>query len=252
MSWSRQVGADLVSTTTSDRSFVANATAALGTPLSGLYGGAASLAIVSSIAIPRLMSARLAANESAAIATLRSLASAEAQLCATGAIDEDKDGAGEYGFLGELSGMRPLRGQRETLEPAVLSPAFGDLVDDGDGDGVVQRSGYWFQVWLPARNGGGIAERATLSPLKVNVNAAEQAWCAYAWPVEPGTTGRRVFFINQEGDVLVFDNPEGAFGGLERTGGRQPSFDSALSRPDLEAAPARGRKATNGTQWRPL
>ena len=38
----------------------------------------AIIAIIASIAIPKLLSARLAANESAAIATLRSISSAQA------------------------------------------------------------------------------------------------------------------------------------------------------------------------------
>ena len=40
----------------------------------------AIIAIIASIAIPKLMSARLAANEAAAIATLRSVSSAQAQI----------------------------------------------------------------------------------------------------------------------------------------------------------------------------
>jgi hypothetical protein len=199
------------------------------------------------------MSARLAANESAAIATLRALSSAQAMLVESAAIDEDKDGAGEYGFLGELSGGRTLRGRRERLEPPVLSSAFAALEDDGDGDAVVQRSGYWYQVWLPTRTGTAVTERANPSgAVKVHPDAAERAWCAYAWPVEPGATGRRVFFVNQEGELLAFDNPGGHFGGLQRSGGRQPANDSALTRPDLESAPARGRRGVDGTQWRPL
>jgi hypothetical protein len=35
---------------------------------------------------------------------------------------------------------------------------------------------------------------------------AERYWAVYAWPVEYGVTGRRVFFINQRGDVLCSSN----------------------------------------------
>ena len=253
VSWSRVAGGDLVGTTTFDRSFVANATVALGTPISSMYGSVAGLGIVSSIAIPRLFSARLAANESAAIATLRNLCSAQAQLSAQATLDADGDGLGEYGFLGELAGARDLRGLGERLEPPVLSSAFGVLEDDGNGDGVVQRSGYWFQVWLPGRSGGAVAE--PVSPeaaVEVHADNAEIAWCAYAWPVEPGATGNRVFFVNQEGDMLVFDNTEPTFGGLAHAGGRSPSFASAFTRPDLEAATAVGKRSTDGTVWRTL
>jgi len=57
----------------------------------------AIIAIIASIAIPKLLSARISANENAAIATLRSIASAQAQLQASSAIDTDADGGGEYG-----------------------------------------------------------------------------------------------------------------------------------------------------------
>ena len=40
----------------------------------------AIIAIIASIAIPKLMSARLSANEAAAIATLRSISSSQAQV----------------------------------------------------------------------------------------------------------------------------------------------------------------------------
>ena len=62
----------------------------------------AIIAIIASIAIPKLMSARISANENAAIATLRSIASAQAQLQSSCAIDTDADGGGEYGFFGEI------------------------------------------------------------------------------------------------------------------------------------------------------
>ena len=62
----------------------------------------AIIAIIASIAIPKLLTARLAANESAAISTLRSISSAQAQLQSAAAIDSDSDGGGEYGFFGEL------------------------------------------------------------------------------------------------------------------------------------------------------
>ena len=59
----------------------------------------AIIAIIASIAIPNLLSARLNANESAAIATLRNVISAQSQVQAQGAIDVDQDGIGEYGFF---------------------------------------------------------------------------------------------------------------------------------------------------------
>ena len=65
----------------------------------------AIIAIIASIAIPNLLSARLNANESAAIATLRNVISAQAQIKAQAAIDVDSDGIGEYGLFAEMAGI---------------------------------------------------------------------------------------------------------------------------------------------------
>ena len=62
----------------------------------------AIIAIIASIAIPNLLSARLNANESAAIATLKNISSAQSQCQASAVIDANGNGAGEYGFFGEL------------------------------------------------------------------------------------------------------------------------------------------------------
>src|SRR6185295_14648888 len=109
-----------------------------------------------------LMSARLSANESAAISTLRSVSSAQAQLQSSAAIDTDADGAGEYGYFAELSGTRPLRVSNagvpaagvagvDNLNPAILSSAFGNVTL-----ARVQRQGFMFQMYLPAATAGGL------------------------------------------------------------------------------------------------
>ena len=69
----------------------------------------AIIAIIASIAIPNLLSARLSANESAAIATLRNIVSSQAQVQSQGAIDVDVDGIGEHGWFGELAASHNLR-----------------------------------------------------------------------------------------------------------------------------------------------
>jgi prepilin-type N-terminal cleavage/methylation domain-containing protein len=176
----------------------------------------AIIAIIASIAIPRLMSARLAANESAAVSTLRSIASAQAQIQSSSAIDTDADGGGEYGFFGELSGVMPLRVSAagvpaagavgtDELAPPVLSSAFGNV----NATSQVVRSGYVFQMWLPDAAAGGVAEDpgggALLGPFPDPDNC-EILWACYAWPLDVGTTGNRVFFVNQEGDLMQMNN----------------------------------------------
>jgi prepilin-type N-terminal cleavage/methylation domain-containing protein len=162
----------------------------------------AIIAIIASIAIPNLLSARLNANESAAIATLKNISSGQSQCQASGVIDTNTNGQGEYGFFGELSGAVPIRGSLQTITPPVLSAAFGN-VDTAR----VTRSGYVFQMFLPGLLAVGIEEDATGGDPDngqgVDPGQAEVLWCCYAWPATAGNSGNRTFFINQTGDVLA-------------------------------------------------
>jgi prepilin-type N-terminal cleavage/methylation domain-containing protein len=121
----------------------------------------AIIAIIASIAIPKLLSARLSANEAAAISTLRSISSAQAQVQSSGSIDSDADGSGEYAYFGELSGVMPLRDNvagvaaigANLLTPSIMSTAFGNMSQDPAATGgIVVRSGYCFEMFLPDGN----------------------------------------------------------------------------------------------------
>ncbi|MCP4213522.1 MAG: hypothetical protein GY765_02645 [bacterium] len=82
------------------------------------------------------------------MATLRSVCSAEAQFQASAKADEDADGTGEFGGLGELSGVVPVRGGAARV-PTDLSGAFRIVSADGE----VNRSGYYFRLYLPLADG---------------------------------------------------------------------------------------------------
>lgn len=206
----------------------------------------AIIAIIAAVAIPRLMTARISANENAAIATLRSIAAAQQQVQASSAVDTDADGGGEYCFFGELSGTANLREfDQATLAPAIsanrltpayLATAFGNIIADGLGDGCVERQGYYFKIFLPDDNvdpaaATGAYSEAPAGGTNVGDIAAwgsgnvEVMWSCYAWPVVAGRTANRVFFINHEGDVISFDNKSQAYTGLTSA----PVFDAALS-----------------------
>jgi prepilin-type N-terminal cleavage/methylation domain-containing protein len=164
----------------------------------------AIIAIIASIAIPNLLAARLNANESAAIATLKNISSSQAQCQASGVIDDNSNGAGEFGYFGELSGADFVRAgggisTTERITPPVLSSAFGNVIN-----GEVVRSGYVFKMFLPGATtpfqeeaAGGGATAGEVSPAQ-----AEVLWCCYAWPTSYGNSGKRAFFVNQSGDVL--------------------------------------------------
>jgi type IV pilus assembly protein PilA len=190
----------------------------------------AIIAIIASIAIPNLLSARLNANESAAIATLKNISSAQAQAQASGAVDANNNGAGEYGYFGELAGaigVRDITGSASTdrLSPPVLSGAFANVATQASiTGGVVTRSGYIFQMWLPNAASEGLAE-ADAGGVNTAPHAtqAEVLWCCYAWPSSFGNSGKRCFFINQSGDVLSTKNIAKRYSGDTSV----PSYDAA-------------------------
>jgi type IV pilus assembly protein PilA len=171
----------------------------------------AIIAIIASIAIPNLLSARLNANESAAIATLKNISSAQSQCQASGVIDANGNGAGEFGFFGELSGAQIVRGSTtDRISPPVLSAAFGNVAASR-----VTRSGYIFEMYLPGAGASFLGEAATGggSGVAVNPPDAEVMWCCYAWPSSFGNSGKRAFFVNQAGDVLACRNATARYSG---------------------------------------
>jgi prepilin-type N-terminal cleavage/methylation domain-containing protein len=167
----------------------------------------AIIAIIAAIAVPNLLSARLAANESNAIATLRNVVSSQAQFQQSAAIDSDGDGTGEYGFFGDMSGLFTLDSHSgpnvNVLNPPVLAASFRNI----DAAGVVTKGGYCFRIYLPDAAGAGITEDGTQAnggqPLVIaDANNCELGWCMYAWPMAFGSTGNRAFFVNQQGEIM--------------------------------------------------
>ena len=198
--------------------------------------------------------ARRNANEAAAIATLKNLSSAQAQTQACGIIDVNGNGAGEYGYFKELSGAINVRGDAEgkkladrRMVPPVLSGRFANVKN-----GVVQRSGYCFRIFLPNKAMAAVAEAKTGGGLGCAVapKMAEVVWCAYAWPVEWGKTGKRAFFIDQSGDVMVCKNAFGDYSGL---GATPPPFAArkhgSKAKQGMSAQNAVQSLASDGQVW---
>lgn len=211
----------------------------------------AIIAIVAGIAIPNLLSARLAANETSAVQTLRSITTAQQQFKTGAYSDIDTDGMGEFGFLRELTGVHGIRDSHdgstvgEVLQPPTLTGAMRYL----NANGTVSRSGFYFRVFLPADLGLATQEAATgtfSSP--VDAGRAETFWCAYGWPMS-GTTGRRVFFVGQEGEITSTTIP--GFDGVDAmdTTLAGSAFQVGGSLSSITARPAIGTTGRNGTFW---
>lgn len=202
---------------------------------------------------PQLQTARLAANETAAIATLRNIVSAQAHFQASARVDQDSDGTGEFGGFLELSGAVAGR-MSSPLVPPALSGVFRELNESGE----VSRSGYLFKMFLPGpadANGdaAGVPEPvpngyANDVGATLDADLAETTWCCYAWPVDYRQSGVRTFFTNQTGVILGCD--VGAYSGTARGPEADAAFDSPgciTGRVDAEGP---GRNP-GGQRWRP-
>ncbi|MGE0190619.1 MAG: type II secretion system protein [Planctomycetota bacterium] len=208
----------------------------------------AILALVAALGIPSLLPARISANETAAIATLRTLSTAQAQFQQRTLVDGNGDGSGEYGSFTELSGAGAGR-MAAALVPTHLSGAFRGVSADAAGRGAVNKSGYWYRIWLPAPSRDGTCEDAlgafTVAP---DAQLAAAAWCAYAWPASYQQSGNRTFFVNQSGEILATELA--AFDGLENG----PAADVAFSvAHDVVSAPAvngTGQLPATAPPWR--
>jgi hypothetical protein len=221
------------------------------------------IAIIAVVLLPKLLAARLNANETSAIASMRALSNAQIQVMARATIDVDGDGAGEEGYFGELAGTAAMRADVggvpgigvKRMDPILLSSGLGIV----NANGLVSHSGYFFEIFLPATPAGGttagISERPTVGGADPSAlpdaDAAEFLWCAYAWPMQARQTGNRLFFINQHGELLQCDNRGGApFSNTIKI----PLFDEAFTvAGDMGSPPRVGIAGGHeGTVWTPV
>jgi prepilin-type N-terminal cleavage/methylation domain-containing protein len=123
----------------------------------------AIIGIIAAIAIPNLMASRRAANEGAALATMRVIASSEASYVSTA-------GGGSYGSLADLNAHR-------LVDDAIAAAIIG---------GGIPKGGYLFSAAIV--NGVGVAAFDAKAQPSVHTSAS-----AF------GSTGTRSFFINESG-----------------------------------------------------
>lgn len=158
----------------------------------------AVISIVASIAVPNYFASRLSANEAAVIATMRQISASQLIFRSTNVLDLDGNAQSEFGYLGEMSGIQPLRGTSSKMLPPILNPAFGFITDHGS----TTRNGYLFRLYLPNSAGEGLPE------LPANLNDIDPSnsalyYTCIAWPSAYGRTGQRSFFVCQTGDILT-------------------------------------------------
>ena len=221
----------------------------------------AIIAIIASIAIPNLMAAKLSANETSAIATLRSLGSSQVMVQGAAKIDVDNDSQGEFGTFMEISGKSKIRRgytagtpassdfssvSGTEMRPAAVSASLSSV----DRVGFVSKAGYAYIILLPdssapiARwvhevNNGTFdlpvpdvssSGQTTGGSGKIGVDLAENIWCCYATPAARGNSGNRCFFTNQTGDILQSANEIAQHSGLTvATDGKSAFFGDGIT-----------------------
>ncbi len=236
----------------------------------------AIVAILAAIAIPNLLAAKLASNESAAIATLRSLVTAQAQVLGSGKIDADRDSTGEFGTMVELIGQAGVRtrvgtsgaadftAQGTPVDPPALSEAMTDYMENS---GYLAKGGFAYMIFLPdtsnparfthetvrivTRGRGRARTRVEAVVLaggsaRVGIDLSESLWCAYAQPVTRGRSGRRAFFANQQGDILQSANDVAKHqGATTAISGRSAYLGSGIT-----SDVATGTRGNDGDVWK--
>lgn len=199
------------------------------------------------VVVPNVLSASLNQNESAAIATLKNISSGQAQCQASGVIDTNNNGSGEYGFFGELSGSVTVRGSTARVSPPVLSTTFAEVVNS-----QIVRSGYVFQMYLPGKDRQGIAEDPAGGDVQndngVDASLAEVLWCCYAWPRDQGRSGKRSFFVNQSGDVLATNGAVAGYDGASLACPWEAAYKSCTSC-TMDTGVAANTVGVDGNTW---
>ena len=200
------------------------------------------IGVLASIAVPTLIRSKTSANEGAVIGTLRSVSSAQFQFKAMNLVDTNQDGGYEYGTLGEITGIRYLRGTAEKLAPRLMSNSLGTL----DSQGQVFRHGYLLALYLPDAAGKGLPETAG-NLTNIDPNLASDYWTFVAWPGDQKTA--HTFFVNQQGQILK------TRGGYVGTGNVPPAGCALLGVPpdqiDTQEL-AVSQTGADGNNWLPV
>lgn len=150
----------------------------------------AVIGIVSAVAIPGMQRAKMVGNEAAAIASLRSITSAQSNY---------STGCGQGGYATSLTILgAPCAGGTQGFISPDLNPATPGVTVLGAG---IMKSGYDVQL----------AGSGAVGPNDMSGNATNNDYLATAAPLQVGATGQRGFRAQAGGTIFV--DPAGGIAG---------------------------------------
>jgi hypothetical protein len=143
-------------------------------------------------------------------------------------------------------GALSLRASDRTLDPPLLSRGLGNPLD-----GCYRKSGYWFRVDLPGKNGAPMSEAGSGgAPAGLAPDGAEEGFAIYAWPDRHPESGKRAFVIDETGEIFATDNdlPPQGYEGVHRP----PKGDAAFLTENSNRSRGNGmlRRGRDGAIWR--
>jgi prepilin-type N-terminal cleavage/methylation domain-containing protein len=167
----------------------------------------AIIAIIAAIAIPGLLRAKISGNETSAIGSLKAINTSQSQFHSGANVDQDGDGTGEFGLLGELAGTIDLRGvaPARKVDPGFISKSLAPTGVDT----YSTKSGYYFKIYLP---GDAVLSDTGVTAATADTNDAnsqEVKWRGYAWPASAKSSGNRAFAVDQAGEIFTCSNLNG-------------------------------------------
>lgn len=177
----------------------------------------AIIAVIASVAVPNVLRARMAANESSAVGNLKTISTQQALFRMQEEVDQDWDGNGEAGLLSELCGEITPRSTKAAgaVYPTYIAIRFS--TGGANGNGTAEASGYLYRMFLAdsettagddrtlggtgnaAGQGGPILDPADGAQF-ATITIQENSFVCYAWPVDLGATGSRTYVVNEVGE----------------------------------------------------
>ena len=214
------------------------------------------LTAVMAIVIPEFHRPHGSSGESSSIGTLKSICTGLEQFKSGTCVDLNANGIGEFGFLEELGGAKPVRtmskdGKTVTSEGAIFAQSpyipmvLGKTASFSHGTQFrATKGGYHFILYLPT----GKKSATSTHGSGVDVDLAEQCFIAYAWPVEAGRSGVRAFVIDPLGQPYSMANT----GPNPYSGDNAPPWDAALKESSWDSYIDDGGKGQAGKEnWTP-